>query len=191
MQHTNQTLRVPGAPLAILVWVLVFLGHGLQESEDSRVDPITVVCVRHAEKASDGGSDPDLTDAGRERAERLGRMLSAAKVTHLFSSPYARTRQTLRPLAEMTELEPVEYDPADTVGLRERLLELTPGSTAVVSGHSNTVPALVAALGGEVDDTRPSQWGEILDHDAHDRAFLLVLDPERGLLDQVELRYGD
>ncbi|MEO0652333.1 MAG: histidine phosphatase family protein [Planctomycetota bacterium] len=147
--------------------------------------PRSVVCVRHAEKQS--GDDPALTPAGQERAEALARLLAAGDVTHLFASQYRRTRETLAPLSAATGLAIEGYDAGDLEGLVERLDALPIGSVAVVAGHSNTVPPLVRALGGDLRDTSDSDYGEVLADNAHDRAFLVL---RGGSTTVVELQYG-
>ena len=150
--------------------------------------PTRVICVRHAEKQ--GGQDPELTAAGAQRAQALARLLDSADVTHLFASQYRRTAQTLAPLAATTGLEIARYGADDSAALVVELRALPPGSTAVVAGHSNTVPALVRLLGGDLDGTSDSQWGELIDGDAHDRVFVLVLGGDGRATTTLELGYG-
>ena len=57
--------------------------------------------VRHAERADAGmaaakmaGRDPDLSDAGKARANALAAMLKDARITAIFTTEYKRTRQT-------------------------------------------------------------------------------------------------
>lgn len=110
--------------------------------------PVTVFLVRHAEKAKGGGDDPALSREGRHRSQVLATLLGEVGPTHLLSTEYRRTRDTLLPLAARAGLE-VEVIPArDGEALMARLRALPPGAVAVVAGHSNTVPAIVRALGG-------------------------------------------
>ena len=111
-------------------------------------------------------------------------------MTLLFSSDYRRTRDTLAPLAEATGLEVALYDPRTPARLLETLSDLPPGSRAVVSGHSNTTPALVRALGGELDDLEKLQGMDVLGHDQYDRLFVLTLGDREHATTTVELRYG-
>lgn len=155
--------------------------------------PVTVFLLRHAEKANEHTRDPDLTEAGEARAASLAELLVAAKVTHLFSTEYRRTRNTLAPLAKQTELEVEVVSAREPNQLVQRLRGLPPGSTAVVSGHSNTTPALAAALGCELDGLHETQRGPMLGENEYDRLFLLTLPPAgaKGVTGKVvELRYG-
>jgi len=155
--------------------------------------PVTVFFVRHAETAASTrtGGDPDLSEAGRERGDSLARLLSKAGVTHLYASQAQRTQQTLAPLAAALELE-VEVIPAQE---GERQLQavksLPPGSVAVVAGHSNTVPGMVEALGGEIADLVESErYGGMFDHDSYDRLILVILPVGEDQVQTIELRYG-
>jgi len=50
-----------------------------------------VVIVRHAEKAANGGNDPDLSSAGRARADELARILKDSGITTVFATEFKRT----------------------------------------------------------------------------------------------------
>src|SRR5262245_25473842 len=82
---------------------------------------LTVVLVRHAEKATDDPDDPSLSDAGRERALALARLLRGAGVSHLFASEYRRAAATVEPLARMTGVEITRLPARDVAGLVGRL----------------------------------------------------------------------
>ncbi len=156
--------------------------------------PVTVLVVRHAEAEPSTADerDPALTEPGAERADALARLLAAADVTHLFASEYRRTRDTLAPLAARTGLAVAPRPARDHAGIAAELRALPPGSIAVVAGHSNTVPALVEALGGRIEglETHPTH-GALLGHDEHDRLFAVTLPGVPGAAPRaIELRYG-
>src|SRR3954470_2746901 len=65
-----------------------------------------VILVRHAEKqaadamsATASNPDPDLSAAGKERAERLVKLVGKHKPNAFYSTNYKRTRETLEPFA--------------------------------------------------------------------------------------------
>ena len=149
--------------------------------------PTAVFVVRHGEKADDDPRDPTLSAAGQARARALATSLAQAGVTHLFTSEFRRTQATLRPLADAVKLEPVVIPAADQAALTTAIEALPAGSVVVVAGHSNTVPALVTALGGEARGTVASPAGPVLPDDAYDRVFL-VIRPARGPVQTLELR---
>ena len=111
-----------------------------------------VFVVRHAERADAvaGSSptmaaDPDLSDAGRARAQSLAAALKDAKITAIFVTPFKRTQQTAEPLAKALGIDVVAIDPKDPGTVIERIKGVT-GNVLVV-GHSNTVPDVLARLG--------------------------------------------
>lgn len=152
-------------------------------SQPAGAKATVVVFVRHAEKRRDD-DDPGLTRRGRRRAIRLADMLRDAGVDRLFASEYRRTRQTLEPLARRVGLDVEARPGGDVVGLADELRELPAGTLAVVAGHSNTVPALIRALGVDpgVDQ---------LPEDAHDRLFVVTLAAAGGSAPNgvLELQY--
>lgn len=154
------------------------------------VAPVTVIALRHAEKGTDDPRDPHLSEAGTARAAELARLLSHAGVTHLFSTPYHRTRDTLAPLAAALELDVEPYIPADMDALHKRLAALPPGSVAVVAGHSNTTPGVVLALGGTIAELGSHRGAPALDEAEFDRAFVVTLATATTEAKCLELRYG-
>jgi phosphohistidine phosphatase SixA len=141
-------------------------------SPDATAAPVLVLMVRHAEKADDGTADPPLTPLGRERAACLAALLEGFAATHLFTTHYQRNRATLEPLAATTGLLPTIIDAKDSAAWQRALRELAPGSRAVVVGHSNTLPGLVAALGGHLAGLDAE--GN-LPHDEYDRLVHVVV----------------
>jgi len=124
---------------------------------------LEVVLVRHAEKADDGTRDPALTAVGRARAAALAERLAGERLVAVYATEYQRTQETARPAAEAAgldvTLEPVgsEGVEAFTARMVERVRDhVSPaGGTVLVVGHSNTIPALAAALTGVPVDPMP------------------------------------
>jgi len=143
-----------------------------------------VFLVRHAEKGSEG-KDPPLTEAGTARAKCLAHMLADAGVTHLFATEYQRTQLTVAPLAAALGLEVVVLPPADGDALVEHLDGLPPNSVAVVAGHSNTVPAIAAALGGGMSDLDDKGY---IPHATYDLLVQVFRAPEVAAT-QLQLHY--
>ena len=170
-------------------------GSGAGTPDGDRQSTV-VILVRHAEKRTDDPKDPALSKAGVERAEALAKMLSEAGVTHLFSSEFRRTRETLAPLASRLGMQVREVSartPEDQVAA---IRGLPAGSVAVVAGHSNTVPELVRLLGGEVSELIDAGHGPMIGDASYDRMFLVILSAAGGTAPAdraktVELRYGE
>jgi phosphohistidine phosphatase SixA len=111
----------------------------------------TVILVRHAEKA-DTTSDPVLSAAGTARAGALADSLARSGIAGIIVTQLQRTRLTAAPLAARLGLEPVvvpaggpvaDHAAAVAAVIRDRFA----GKTVLVVGHSNTVPAIIRALG--------------------------------------------
>ncbi len=122
----------------------------------------TVFLVRHAEKQSNA-TDTELSDVGHKRAQRLAEVLAKASVKAIYTSQFQRTKQTAAPLAQALGLTPTEIkvesvqNPAGQMA-GSSLSPLTlknygdaisqnGGQTALIVGHSNSTPAIIAKLG--------------------------------------------
>jgi phosphohistidine phosphatase SixA len=112
------------------------------------VEPIslvpTIYVSRHMRKEE--GDDPSLSAAGAAEAVRLAELLKDRGIAAIFVTPTKRSRETAEPLAKATGAPIETYDPRDNAALAKRAAAI-PGSILIV-GHSNTVPAIVAAVGG-------------------------------------------
>lgn len=137
----------------------------------------TIYLVRHAEKQA--GDDPSLTPAGAMRAALLAETLRDTGIVRIYSTDYARTRETAAPVAKAAAVSVTLYDPSDLPAFASQLK--AESGIVLVVGHSNTTPALVEFLGGEpgTDIDEPAEY---------DRLYVISM---RG--DQVETelrRYG-
>jgi broad specificity phosphatase PhoE len=134
----------------ILMTVLALAMWGVQA-----VAQQTVFLVRHAERADGGagaattsmtmGADPDLSAAGRARAESLAAVLEDAKITAIIATEYKRTQQTAAPLAKtlgVTVTTIKANEPAELI----KTVKAAAGNVLIV-GHSNTMPDVMRALG--------------------------------------------
>lgn len=109
----------------------------------------TVILTRHAEKAATPGNDPSLSEAGAARAKELARVLAASGVTTIYTTQYARTKETAQPAAAALKLEPVVLTAGGTYAadLAQRIRSSHAGATVLVVGHSNTTVEVLRALG--------------------------------------------
>jgi broad specificity phosphatase PhoE len=145
----------------------------------------TIILVRHAEKA-DASADPVLSDAGSRRAAALADSLAQRPIAGIVVSQFQRTRLTAQPLATRLGLEPVvvpasgavaEHASAVAAAIRQRFA----GRMVLVVGHSNTVPAIVKALGIETPVAIPD-W-------EYDEMFVVTIDAN-GRPTLARSRYG-
>ena len=104
-----------------------------------------VFIVRHAEKASAGGKDPDLSVEGQKRADALAHILKDSQITSVFVTEFKRTQQTAAPTARAAQVSPTVVPANDIGGLVQKLR--ASNGNALVVGHGNTIPDLLKALG--------------------------------------------
>ena len=104
-----------------------------------------VFIVRHAEKASSGGKDPDLSVEGQKRADALAHILKDSQITSVFVTEFKRTQETAAPTARAAHLSPIVIPANDMAAVVQKLRALN--GNALVVGHGNTIPDLVRALG--------------------------------------------
>src|SRR6266404_2013532 len=103
-----------------------------------------VLVVRHGEKATGGGNDPELSPAGHERANALSRILKDSQITAIFVTEFKRTQETAAPTAKETHITPTIVPSTDIAGLALKLHAMN--GNALVVGHGNTIPDLMKAL---------------------------------------------
>ena len=135
--------------------------------------PATVILVRHAEKAAEPGSDPALSDAGRARAHALAEVLADARVAAVITTQFQRTRATAAPLADSagitaTVVAATSDGRAHVKAVADAVRARPAGEVVLVVGHSNTIPAIIGALGGP-------RMPELCESE-YDKLFVLELD---------------
>lgn len=115
-----------------------------------------VILTRHAERADGAAAmataagtpaDPPLSAAGEARAQKLLTMLADANITAIFTTELRRTKDTAAPLAAKLKLAP-EVIAASQAAVVAEAIKAKATDTVFVVGHSNTVPAIIKALGG-------------------------------------------
>ena len=112
---------------------------------------LTVILLRHAEKDISEGADtvnPELSAAGKLRAEKLVEVVKKYQPDAIYSSNYIRTRETARPLARSRRMMIQLYDPRN-LGQMNDLILSGKIKRVVVIGHNNTTPALANLLIGQ------------------------------------------
>ncbi len=101
---------------------------------------ITVMVIRHAERANDS-----LTPEGEKRAETLARLLRDQELSAIFSTKTNRTIETVNNTADRLGLSIQFYNsPSDVANL---IKSEYVGKVVLVVGHSPTVPQIIHALG--------------------------------------------
>lgn len=194
MNLLSETAARRLSPWAALLFLLVAPGvcAGQSAAGGGEAKATTVFLVRHAEKADVPGADPPLSDAGRARAEALSRLLQSANVKAVFASQYQRTRLTGEPLAKRLGVavsavplgvktsNPREITEESVRELTKRV-EAHAGEAVLIVGHSNSVPDVIRALGGDVVPK--------IDESSFDDLFVVTV-YGGGRAKVVHLKYG-
>ncbi len=109
----------------------------------------TVILIRHAEKVIDpNNSDQDLSTAGEQRAQELVRVFGDAGINAIYATQFKRTQETVKPLADRLGLAITQVNSKNTAELLTQIRSQHRGQVIFVCGHNNTVPEIIAALGG-------------------------------------------
>lgn len=157
-----------------------------QQPSAQRDAPTTVVyLVRHAEKASQSENDPGLSPAGRIRAAALAHALVDARVSAIIVTQRRRTGETAAPLVRALGIAPDTVAIGGTgaehaAAVAARIRRKYQGGTVLVVGHSNTVPAIMTALGAPpLPDLCDGAYAQL---------FMLVLRP--GVTQVTRAHFG-
>jgi len=157
----------------------LLLALALPGATAAQSEPLVVFAVRHAERADDGSTpDPSLSEEGRARARTLAGLLADAELDAVHVTRYRRTEETAAPTTERLGLATATYDPGATQRFAAELRAR--GGRHLVVGHSNTIPELVRALGGDP--------GTPIAEDEYDRLYVLTVGRERT--STMLLRFG-
>jgi broad specificity phosphatase PhoE len=109
----------------------------------------TVILVRHGEKVIDpNNADALLTAAGQARAQELIHVLGNAGITAIYATQVTRTQQTAKPIADRLGLQANIVDAKNTKELVRQIASQHAGAVVLVVGHTNSIPEVIAALGG-------------------------------------------
>jgi broad specificity phosphatase PhoE len=169
---------------SLLLLLTAVLAIGTSPSPRTSAPPTVVLLVRHAEKAAQPAQNPPLTKAGAERAKALVAVARDAGVTAIITTQYERTRKTAEPTASALHITPDVVDagplPQHAKAVADKVLEHA-GGTVLVVGHSNTIPAIVGALGAP-------QPRDLCDSE-YDQLFVVVIG-DTGSPRLIRSRYG-
>ena len=139
----------------------------------------TVILIRHAERLATPGNDPQLSAAGKSRAQLLPHVLSQAEVSAIYTSEFIRTKETAQPLAAALSLSPKEATEAQDI--KKDILLNHAGKTVLVVGHTDTVPEVIRLFGDNSDH-------EIDDNEFDNMFVATVLGVDR--VSVTRLKYG-
>jgi phosphohistidine phosphatase SixA len=175
--------------IALLIFPVLFLQTGFAQDD---FKPTTVYLVRHAEKEDEPRQDPPLRKEGVARSQELARLLSAAGIKAIYTSQFARTKNTAEPLATKLGLTvtaiSLKSNPTNprliaeesTAEVVNKILERA-GESVLIIGHSNSVPDVIKMLGGDAVPT--------IDEKKFDDLFIVTV-YAKGKAKVVHLKYG-
>ena len=142
----------------------------------------TVIVVRHAEKIIDPNNpDVDLSEAGYARAKEIAREFGDAGINAIYATQYKRTQETVKPLSDKTGVPVSVVNSKNTSELLTQIRAQNSGQTIFIAGHNNTVPEIVAALGGPHYPTIPET--------EYDNLFIVTV-YRTGKAKVVKMKYG-
>jgi broad specificity phosphatase PhoE len=170
----------------LVIVIYTALAFGLAWFLESQATT-TVIFVRHAEKMATPVDDPGLSPAGQRRVAELTRQLVDADVVAgidaVYATPFRRTEETARPVADALGLPLNSYDPADTEAIMEHIVSAHKGKIILVVGHSNTLPALIGNMGAS------KKVPQIAENE-YDNIYIVSI-PWFGKTKTIRLRYGE
>ncbi|HKZ79444.1 MAG TPA: phosphoglycerate mutase family protein [Pyrinomonadaceae bacterium] len=142
----------------------------------------TVILVRHAEKNIEPNNpNPTLSPAGEQRAQELERMLANSGITAIYVTQYQRTQQTGQPLAKRLGVKSIQVESSNPQEVVRQIKASRADRSILVVGHNNTVPAIVAGLGGGDYPVIPET--------EYDNMFVVTL-YRFGKAKTIQLKYG-
>lgn len=181
-------MRLNYAPSVLYYLVAAMLSvFGLSNSAitsaQTPANPVTVILVRHAEKqvVPPENKDPDISANGEKRAAELVKMFGGSGIGAIYASQYKRTQQTVKPLSDKLGVAVTKVESRDTAGLVKQIRAQKAGQVVFIAGHNNTVPEIIAALGG------PKL--PIIPETDYDNLYILNLGPD-GSANLLKMKYG-
>ena len=152
MPHQVPSRRIRFLVAGIIVLVVALLVYGYW------CRPTEVLLVRHADRQ---GQSDALSADGFARAQELARVLKKSGIRAIYTSEATRTQQTASPTAALLGLTPSVIQASDVAGLVSAIRTQHAGQKVLVVGHSNTLPQIIAALGGPSVTINSDEYGTL------------------------------
>jgi len=142
-----------------------------------------VICVRHAEKQSEG-NNPSLTEEGHQRAQELSHIFDDIKIDAILSTDYNRTKETVRPLSKKKNIDVSLYNSRDLKAFAEDIKNNYIGKYTLISGHSNSTPQFINAMMGKKEL-------ENIAHEDYDNMYVAIFDNDGEITELHIIQYGE
>ena len=176
-------------PILLLIALLLCVVPSFPKDDFT---PKTIFLIRHAEREVEPQQDPPLNQKGVARSQELARLLGAAGIKAIYTSQFARTKQTGEPLANKLGLtvtpislktnpnNPRQIAEDSTKEVVNKILEGA-GANVLLVGHSNSIPDVIKMLGGDVVPT--------IDDRKFDDLFIVTV-YAKGKAKVTQIKYG-
>lgn len=185
MKNQKTALRMRSFRVTLFMIAIALLLVSSLASSSRAIDQpaTTVILVRHAEKmvVDPSNRNPDLSLAGEARARELVRMFGAAGINTIYATEFKRTQQTVKPLADKLGLTVTQVEAKKTPDLVKQIREENAGKVIFIAGHNNSVPEIIAALGG------PQL--PIIPETEYDNLYILTVQSD-GSTRLLKMKYG-
>ncbi len=145
-------------------------------AEEQKPLPTTIFVVRHAEK----DAEQQLSPEGKERAKALAAFMSVQNVAAVYSTNFARTRDTGQPTAEVAKIALQTYEPMPKRDWYSDIARKHSGKSVLIVGHSNTVVPIVNGFGAKLKYE--------VGHDEYHNLFIVRV--QGGMAQAVRINYG-
>lgn len=159
--------------LLTLTFITLFSGATFAQKK-------TIVLVRHVEKdisATADKTDPELSQAGRDRALLMVKAVGKYKPDAIYSTNFKRSRESVKPLAEKRKKDIQIYDASNQQKLVDEVMA-SKFKKFVIVGHSNTTPALANLF------TKKEVFKQVPDTEY---SVIWVIRMKNGVLEKVEI----
>jgi broad specificity phosphatase PhoE len=133
-----------------------------------------IFAVRHAEKQSDEADTP-LSSKGQARAECLAKTLKDAHISTVFTTQYTRTKQTAAPTAQASGAKTTAIDAKSNDEMVKAAKVASQSGNVLIVGHSNTIPAILTALGAPAVTIADTTYDLLFILDTRDPQHLTTL----------------
>lgn len=176
-------VALPTFVMVAMLSVVGLTGYSRATTQDNPTTPMTIILVRHAEKqiVPPENKDPDISAEGEKRAMELAKMFGDAGIGAIYVSQYKRTQQTVKPLADKVGIAATPIEAQKTPELIKQIRAQKAGQVVFVAGHNNTVPEVIAAMGG------PKL--PIIPETQYDNLYILTVNSD-GSAKLLKLKYG-
>lgn len=75
-------------------------------------------------------------------------MFGDSGIAAIYATQYKRTQQTVKPLADKLNLPVTQIEAKKTADLVKQIRARNTGQVIFIAGHNNSVPEIIAAMGG-------------------------------------------